>query len=377
MTQTLDIRVEINDEALRSPLENGAGPYLRYEPIYDQIREARREDDASLSMGIWETEIKKADWLLVEKLCSDVLQNQSKDIQVSVWLTEAWLNLDGFSGGKRGFELMKDLCEIFWQEFHPQLDGEDIEHRLRIFEWANETFAHRLMFIPITAPVGQSNLPSFSLADWNYALNLDTVSKRSTDANSMISAAEIKGNPTLGRFRKGLQQTSADSLNTTLQLTHALTQTVKSLSEVLIYRCGAQAPSFQKILDHLVDISRICKTAQMQKTAELPLTEENVSIPVMKDLDEESLNNTPKLENNEFKVTGRQSAYQSLKEIADFLEGTDLHSPTPHILHMVVSWENKSLPEILISLSEGQADHQLLMQLLGFPVINSGAKLEK
>ena len=76
-------------------------------------------------------------------------------------------------------------------------------------------------------------------------------------------------------------------------------------------------------------------------------------------------------------MTGRQSAYQSLKEIADFLEGTDLHSPTPHILRMLVNWEHKSLPEILISLSEGQADHQLLMQLLGFPAINSGAKLEK
>lgn len=377
MAQTLDIRAEINDEALRAPLESGVGPYLRYEPIYDQIREARREDDASLSMGIWETEIKKADWFLVEKLCSDVLKNQSKDIQVSVWLTEAWLNLDGFLGCKRGFELIKDLCDVFWKEFHPQLDGEDIEHRLRIFEWANETFAHRLMFIPLTTPVGQSNLPSFSLADWNYALNLDTVSKRSTDANSMISASEAKGDPTLGRFRKGLQQTPAESLNAILQSTSILTQAVKSLSEALINQCGAQAPSFQKILDHLIDISRICKTTPNQKTLELPSAEENISVPILKDLAQENLNNFSEPTNNEFTVTGRQSAYQSLKEIANFLEGTDLHSPTPHILHMLVSWEHKSLPEILISLSEGQADHQLLMQLLGFSAINSGAKLEK
>ena len=138
-----------------------------------------------------------------------------------------------------------------------------------------------------------------------------------------------------------------------------------------------EAPSFQKILDHLVDISRICKTIPNQKTLDLPSAEENISVPILKDLAEENLNNFSEPTNNEFTVTGRQSAYQSLKGIANFLEGTDLHSPTPHILHMLVSWEHKSLPEILISLSEGQADHQLLMQLLGFPAINSGAKLEK
>lgn len=376
MVQNLNIRAEINDEALRAPLKNGVGPYLRYEIIYDQIKEARREDDASLSMGIWETEIKKADWLLVEKICSDVLHNQSKDIQVAVWLTEAWLNLDGFLGCKRGFDLIKDLCEVFWQDFHPQIDEEDIEHRLRIFEWANETFAHHLKFIPLTSPISQSNLPSFSLADWNYALNLDTISKRSTDANSMISTSEARGYPTLGRFRKGLQQTPAESLNATLQSTSLLTQAVKSLSEALTNLCGDQAPSFQKVLDHLIDISRICKTVHNQKTL-TPSTEENISVPIMQDLAEEDLNDFSESSNNEVAATSRQSAYQSLKRIADFLAETDPHSPTPHILNMLASWENKSLTEILVSLSDGHPDHQILIKLLGFPAINSGAKLEK
>src|SRR3954466_7875274 len=66
------------------------GPSLRYEPVYDDIRLSREEDDARLSMGVWQRDLKQADWYKVEALCVDALLNTSKDLQIAAWLTEAW-----------------------------------------------------------------------------------------------------------------------------------------------------------------------------------------------------------------------------------------------------------------------------------------------
>jgi len=40
--------------------ENPAGEHLIYEGTYDRIQEARREDDASIPVGVWERELKKS-----------------------------------------------------------------------------------------------------------------------------------------------------------------------------------------------------------------------------------------------------------------------------------------------------------------------------
>ena len=81
-----------NVEDYLSPIseEKPCGDNLRYDYVYDQIQEYRREDDSELSQGIWQTELKKANWGEVSKLCDGLLRTKTKDIQIAVWLTEAW-----------------------------------------------------------------------------------------------------------------------------------------------------------------------------------------------------------------------------------------------------------------------------------------------
>jgi type VI secretion system protein ImpA len=75
-----------------------AGRDLRYEGLYDRVREARREDDASLPQGIWKAPLKRADWAEVSTLCEQALTHESKDLQLAAWLLEAWLAVHGFRG---------------------------------------------------------------------------------------------------------------------------------------------------------------------------------------------------------------------------------------------------------------------------------------
>ena len=70
---------ELDIEKFLSPVsaERPAGEPLRYEGTYDRIREARREDDPDLPQGPWKTELRKAQWKLVESICVEALETRS------------------------------------------------------------------------------------------------------------------------------------------------------------------------------------------------------------------------------------------------------------------------------------------------------------
>src|SRR5439155_15432396 len=59
------------------PGSNPAGANLRYDPIYDKIKEARREEE-DVDQGDWKRTRKVADWPLVIKLSGEALATKSK-----------------------------------------------------------------------------------------------------------------------------------------------------------------------------------------------------------------------------------------------------------------------------------------------------------
>ena len=51
-------------ERFLSPISEASpsGESLRFDAIYDDIKKLREEDDASLPQGVWQRELKRADW---------------------------------------------------------------------------------------------------------------------------------------------------------------------------------------------------------------------------------------------------------------------------------------------------------------------------
>src|SRR3954469_13314789 len=110
------------------PGPNPAGIDLRYDPLYDKIKEARHEDDDA-PQGDWQRARKTADFGLVTKLAGDALATRSKDLQLAAWLTEAQLRREGFAGLRDGLELLAGLLRDFWNELYPPLEDGDAELR--------------------------------------------------------------------------------------------------------------------------------------------------------------------------------------------------------------------------------------------------------
>src|ERR1700721_4723233 len=102
-------------DALLKPIEgpNPSGVNLRYNPVYDKIKEARREEDQP-PPGMTERDRKVADNTLVIKLTTDALTTKTKDLQLAAWLTEAWLKQKGFGGLRDGLAGCHGLVEELW-----------------------------------------------------------------------------------------------------------------------------------------------------------------------------------------------------------------------------------------------------------------------
>src|SRR5260370_17528350 len=112
------------------PIEgpNPSGANLRYDPLYDKIKELRREEDQP-PPGMTERDRKVADNPQVIKLTTDLLTKKTKDLQLAAWLTEALLKQKGFGGLKDGLALCHGLVEKFWDTLYPELEDGDAQSR--------------------------------------------------------------------------------------------------------------------------------------------------------------------------------------------------------------------------------------------------------
>ncbi|MCX5912390.1 MAG: type VI secretion system ImpA family N-terminal domain-containing protein, partial [Deltaproteobacteria bacterium] len=106
----------IDLEALFSPIpgENPAGEDLRYTSVYDDLKEARRADDM-LERGDWQRQIKTSDWGKVIAIAVEALSKKSKDLQVAVWLTEAFIHTEGFGGLGTGLKIILGFLKDYWE----------------------------------------------------------------------------------------------------------------------------------------------------------------------------------------------------------------------------------------------------------------------
>ena len=139
------------DEILLQPIsrESPSGTSIRYDPIYERIREARREED-DLPQGEWEHSRKTADLDLVIRLTGEALSTRSKDLQLAAWRTEALLRRIGIPGLTEGIDLAFGLLERFWDTLYPEIEDDDLDYRSAPLEWMGTKLGDYVRRIPVT-----------------------------------------------------------------------------------------------------------------------------------------------------------------------------------------------------------------------------------
>lgn len=339
---------------------NGTGDWLRYDPVYVKIRDAKREENDGLSRENWEGEIKNANWQEVESLTLEILENKSKDLQLLCWLIEARLHLYGIDVFAEDTSLLLNFIKTFWENCHPSKEADsNQEFRTHILE----AFLRSATQIIIVEPFKElSPILDFPI---NLALcyendTLERMSKKGGEATSLYQKALGNGLVTMGRIRNAFSEVQKEMGDTKKGTLEACIKNLKGISEIIDTETKNNAPDFSKLTNHLqemVGLYSLCKKLPAQEKQEDAKEENN---PLATPEINTNKENSPEKEG----IHNRAEVYQAVRQLGDFLLTLEPHSPSPALLKLVGEWENKTLSQILKELQSIQPEIRSLLELL-------------
>ena len=253
-------------EALLAPVpgDNAAGADLRYDPRYDEVKEARRED-LELPPGGLATDRKVADWPLVVKLASQLLSSETKDLQLAAWLAEALLKRDGLSGLTTGAEVVRGIIDRYWDGCYPEWDEDDPELRAGPLEWMGTRF---------DVPVRQTAIAPGGVSLLDYQISRSIPTEGEAESSSEKRAARDEA---LNEGKRSPEDVDGAVANANkvfykaiIADTDAAMAAVVALEKASDERFGRDAPSFGKLRSALDDIRRVVAPILAQKLIDDP-----------------------------------------------------------------------------------------------------------
>ncbi len=222
------------------PIEgaNPSGTNLRYDPVYDKIKEARREEDQPPA-GMTERDRKVADNPQVIKLATGLLQTKTKDLQIAAWLTEALLKQKGFGGLKEGLALCLGLVDKFWDTLYPELEDGDAQSRGGPLGFVGSKLDIPVKLVPVVekAPYGMlDQQQSREVGYEDQAKTDETKKKRAQLLKDGKLAPEI--------FDKAFEETTKKFYAQSEQDLDACLLTLAQLKKICDEKFGDDGPAF-------------------------------------------------------------------------------------------------------------------------------------
>jgi type VI secretion system protein ImpA len=309
-------------------------------------------------MGVWQHNLKVADWDDVSNVALRALSGKSKDLQIAIWLLEAQIHKHGFSGIAPSIHLIMELCAKFWQDMHPQIEvDDDLDYRTNLIAWVNDKLQPTLKQLPIT---DSRNEIQYSWADWEMAIQIEQLSDQTTNKKGQyVSTQSIFQSIAITpiEFYRELHSNISDAIIT-----------IDSFSRLLDEKCGEEAPSLNNFKTLLLEI-RETLTAQVQPRNIMTMpasdnehvTETLVSDPNMSNNGNGSDDNNPS-------ANSRENAYRQLAEAAEFLMKDDPHSPSPYLVFKAIDWGKLNTAELYQELFVEYQGQLNIFEMLGLDI---------
>lgn len=308
-------------EALLAPV-SGADPEglpAAHDESYRRIRHEREEEDASLPLGAWERELKRANWVAASELSAAALAMRSKDLQLAAWMFEALIARSGFQALAPCLGLIDALFQQYGAKLHPQSS----EHRINLLVWVGQKLLPPLRRVAITA-TGTGH--DYAWNDWEQA-------QRNEQLRASLGKqreAEIEG-AKLSDVGAALACTPNERI-VFLQtcLSDGLTA-LQTLAATLDAQLGEDAPGLSP-MHNLLDRIEVVLSAEARRrgmTTSAPSEDVAPNAPG---------NDPGGVEQAVVGSLDRREVYAALADIAHALETIEPHSPVPYLIRRAVAW---------------------------------------
>jgi type VI secretion system protein ImpA len=256
------------------PGPNVAGADLRYDPVYDKIKEARHEDDDA-PLGDWQRPRKTADYALVTKLAGDALAARSKDLQLAAWLTEAQLRREGFAGLRSGLELLRALLTLYWDSVYPPLEDGDPELRAAPLSWLGLTLSSGVRSVPL-------NRAGHDFFKYKESRMVGSEAEAADDPRRLQARQQALGDGKLSaeEFDKGFEATPKSWYKELMAEVDGCVAALASLDGVSREKFGEASPDFRRLEEALNEVHRVVRQLLGKKLEVEPDPPEAVPAPM-------------------------------------------------------------------------------------------------
>jgi type VI secretion system protein ImpA len=253
-----------NDLLNPIPGDNPSGRNLRYDPVFDKVKEARREEDDA-AQGDWKYERKVADWPLVIKIAGETLATKTKDLQLAAWLTEAALKREGVAGLRESLDLLKGLLENFWDTLYPEIEDGDLEMRAAPLEWVGNRLDKAVREARLTRT-------GFSWFEYKASRKVPTEEEAGRDSSKADArtAAMAEGKPAPEAFDKAMDASpKAFYVQLDADFEGAL-ESLRALDDLCTGKFGDYAPGMSGLKQTLEDVQQAVHVLLVKKREKEP-----------------------------------------------------------------------------------------------------------
>jgi type VI secretion system protein ImpA len=312
---------------------------LRYDPVYDRIKEARHEDDDA-PMGDWQRTRKMADYAMVAKLAGEALATRSKDLQLAAWLTEAQLRREGFAGLRAGLELLTDLLTRFWDELYPPLEDGDTELRAAPLAWIGLTLIAPVRSVPL-------NRSGHDFFKYKESRTVGFEGDAGGDSKKLQARqlAIEEGKLPAEEFERGVESTPKSWYKSLAAELDGCLAALETLDRLGREKFGDGAPDFRRLREALGEVQRVVRHLLDKKLEIEPDPPEPTPPPAIAGETDrssgksasasEALVTAPTLA---AEVTDRDDATARAIAAARFLRRTEPHNPASYLLLRGFRW---------------------------------------
>lgn len=313
-----------------------AGEDVRYEVVYDEIRDAR-ESDPDLPQGEWETERRVADFKAVAKMAGEVLRDRSKDLQIAAWLMEAWIDREGFAGLHAGLDLQRELLDRFWDHVYPEIDDGDLEYRAAPLEWIAGYLGPRLREVPLN-PAGHGFVAYRAGRALGYEEAVESDPEKRAARQAEIDAGKVSPEA----FDAAADRAPKEWYRALVGDIEASLAAIDALEAFTDERFGDVAPSFRPLREDVAEIERVARRIFAEKLEADP---DPVEAPPMPP-DESSVAGEPPASASgapaaapmSAEPTSRDDAGGRIASAARWLRRSDPLDPAPYLMIRGLRW---------------------------------------
>ncbi|HUQ95331.1 MAG TPA: type VI secretion system protein TssA [Bryobacteraceae bacterium] len=334
-------------EELLNPIPgpSPSGENVRYAPAFDKLKEARRPG------GDWLSDAVAVDYSVVAKHCEDFLLKKTKDLQIAVWLTEAWLVKQGFSGFQNGLLLIKGMMEKFWDTLYPELEEDgDTGLRLAPIDWLGGYLDLAIKKVPLSK--GGHNLIQYKESQM---VGPPDPEKQYEDPEwenkkKAYDVAVAEGKLTSDVFDAGFQKTPKDYYVQLTATVASVLESLDSLNTLCEEKFSSEPPSFSKIRVALEEIQITANSLLEQKRKLEPdpedVTDEQTSEATDDETSEETAEETvtvARVKKKKKLVGGiepesHEEAGDRVSAVANWLRAQDPQNPSSYSLLRGYRW---------------------------------------